>query len=145
MGVCAVFQPRFSSWCAAINIRDRLLPFLHESTWRWRFPPDLLWETLDQSIILKRSKGCQQTKLDFVLFPSHFPLYSPPSSMAAFMGTHKIVWPTETLLPLKLLCGSKGTKHQSIAQEFTRYWFSCLQGHVMCPVAHHCCSGVVWG
>lgn len=56
----------------------------------FQIPP---WETLAESIIYKRNKGCQQTEVDFILFPSHFPLSNPPSAMAAFRGLIKSFGP----------------------------------------------------
>jgi len=51
-----------------------------------QIPP---WETLAESIVYKRNQGCQQTEVDFILFPSHLPLSNPASAMAAFRGLIK--------------------------------------------------------
>lgn len=95
-----------------------------------RFP---LWETLAESIIYKRNKGCQQTEVDFIFFPFHFPLPSSPSAMAAFRGLIKSfgwcrLWFYSSLksCPTSHCHGGKKMRPvvQSTAQGFSRHWFS---------------------
>lgn len=96
----------------------------------FQIPP---WETLAESIIYKRNKGCQQTEVDFILFPSHFPLSNPPSAMAAFRGLIKSFGPRRLWFHSSLK--SRPAFHhragrrmrlniQSIAEGFSRCWFS---------------------
>lgn len=95
-----------------------------------QIPP---WETLAESIIYKRNKGCQQTEVDFILFPSHFPLSNPPSAVAAFTGLIKSFGPWRLWFQSSVKSCPASHHHvgrrmrpnvQSIAEGFSRHWFS---------------------
>ena len=112
------------------------------------------WETLAESIIYKRNKGCQQTEVDFILFPSHFSLSNPLSAVAAFRGLIKSFGPRRLWFRSSLKSRPASHRHagrrmrpnvQSIAHGFSRRLLSPHSVHRdMLRVLWHVTVAHVW-